>query len=328
MLVFSVGIALLFWIAATGVLVGGRTAVESAREKGVPAYIGARTAHAALSDADRAAWQSFRSGAAQLTGPGQRFRDDITTAGDSLSRIAEVDAGGEAGRDLLRSVNAQVVTYQGLVEQADATYRKGLEELGYAYLTYASRMLHADGGLLDRIDEIAERDRRAVGDRHGSFWVTDAAVAAVCLIAGALLAVLGHVQVAMARRFRRVLNLPLLAASVLLLGLTAWVAATFLRAGDAFAAAAERGLPAFDRTVRAQIAEADAGARALREDRPAAAGGGLDLAAAERAQRPLAARLGGATDTGGLVAGLPAGTAAVAGLAALGIWLRLREYRR
>ncbi|MBE1537194.1 hypothetical protein [Actinomadura algeriensis] len=321
------GIALLFWIAATGVLVGGRAAVDSAREEGVPAYVGARTAHAALSDADRAAWQSFRSGAAQLIGPGQRFRDDITTAGDSLSRIAEVDSGGAEGRDRLRSVNAQVVTYQGLVEQADATYRKGLEDLGYAYLTYASTMLHADGGLLDRIDEIAERDRAALKDRHASVWVTEAAVAAVCVIAAALLTLLGYVQAAMARRFRRVLNLPLLAASVLLVGLTAWFASTFLRVGDSFAAASERAMPAFDRTVRAQIAAADGGARALRADRPVGTEGGLDLAAAERAQRPLTARLGAATDIGGLAAGLPAGTAAVAGLAALGIWLRLREYR-
>lgn len=328
MMAFSVGIALLFWIVATGVLVGGQSAVESAREKGVPAYVGARTARAALADADRAAWQSFRSGAAQLIGPGQRFRDDITTAGDSLSRVAEVDVGGQAGRDLLRSVNAQVVTYQGLVEQADATYRKGLEELGYAYLTYASEILHGDGGLLDRIEQIADRDRRVLNDRHGEVWVTEGAVAAVCAVAAGLLAVLVYVQVAMVRRFRRVLNLPLLAASVLLVGLTAWFAATFLRVGDSFAAASEEALPVFDRKIQEQIAAAEAGARELRADRPVGAEGGLDLAAAERAQRPLTARLGGATETGGLVAGLPAGTAAVAGLAALGVWIRLREYRR
>ncbi|WP_344273762.1 hypothetical protein [Actinomadura napierensis] len=323
----AVGLAVLSWLAATAVLVGSRSAVSSVQDGGAPAYVSARTAHAALSDADRAAWQSFRSGAAQLIGPGQQFRDDLTTASDNLAHLAELDFGGNAGRDLLRAVNAQVVTYQGLVEQADATYREGLEKLGYAYLSYASDMLHGDGGLLSRIDEIAQRDLNGIsGERH-SVWTGGGLVAGAAAIGVALLAVLGYAQVSMARRFRRLVNPPLAAACVVLAGLIVWTSATFLHVDHAFAGASDSGLPAFDRTMRAQIHSADAGAGALRAGRAAPQDGGLDIVASDKAQRPLEAKLSDATDTRGLDAGLPLLSLAVAVLAALGVWLRLREYR-
>ncbi|TDC69242.1 hypothetical protein E1200_09115 [Actinomadura sp. GC306] len=321
------GMTFLHWAAATGVLVGGGSAVSSVRDRGVPAYVSARTAHAALSDADRAAWQSFRSGAAELIGPGQRFRDNLTTAGDSLAHIAERDFGGPAERDLLRAVNAQVVTYQGLVEQADATYREGLEDLGYAYLSYASDLLHGDGGVLARIDEIADRDRRAIDQRRHSAWGGTAAALGTALAGFALLAVLVYAQVAMARRFRRVFNLPLLAACLVLLGLVLWAANAFLHLDRSFDRAWQRDLPAFDRVVAAQSGTARAGASALRAGGPVDQAEGLDVTAVDEARRPLDARLTGA-GTGALAAGLPLLSLAVAGLAGLGFWLRLREFRR
>lgn len=324
----ALGMTLLFWAASTAVMVGGGTAVSSVRDRGVPAYVSARTAHAALSDADRAAWESFRSGAAELIGPGQRFRDNLTTAADSLAHIAELDFGGGAERDLLRAVNAQVVTYQGLVEQADATYREGLEVLGYAYLTYASDLLHGEGGLLDRIDEIAKRDLRAVDDRRHSAWGGTAAAIGAAAVGLVLLAVLVYAQVAMARRFRRILNPPLLAASLVLVGLIVWTANAFLHLDRAFDRAWERDLPAFDRVVEAQIGTAQAGASALRAGGPAGQAGGLDVSAVDEARRPLDARLGGAAHGGALTAGLPLLSLAAGGLIFLGVWARLREYGR
>jgi hypothetical protein len=319
-------LALLFWLVATSALVGGQDAVTTARERGVPAYVSARAARAALSDADRAAWQSFRSGAAKLIGPGQRFRDDPTTAGQNLARIAEVDLGGATGRDLLRAVNAQVVTYQGLVEQADATYRQGMEQLGFAYLSYASDLLHGDGGLLARIDEIAKRDRKAIEDRRHSAWIGTGVALAPVAVAVVLMAVLGYAQVSMARRFRRVFNGPLLAACVVLSVLVIWTTVTLVQTDRAFTHAYDKELSALDRVWQTQIATADAGAGALRTGRSADLTGGLNVAAADRAQQPLTARLADAADTEGLTVGLPLLTLAVAGLAAMGFVLRLREY--
>ncbi|MFS2291876.1 MAG: hypothetical protein FWJ90_04135 [Actinomadura sp.] len=323
----ALGMTLLFWAASTAAMVGGGTAVSSVRDRGLPAYVSARTAHAALSDADRAAWHSFRSGAAELIGPGQRFRDNLTTAADSLAHVAELDFGG-AERDLLRAVNAQVVTYQGLVEQADATYREGLEVLGYAYLTYASDLLHGEGGLLDRIDEIAKRDLRAIDDRRNSPWGGTAAAISAAAAGLVLLAVLVYAQVAMARRFRRILNPPLLAAGLVLVGLIVWTANAFLHLDRAFDRAWERDLPAFDRVVEAQIGAARAGASALRAGGSADQAEGLDVTAVDEARRSLDARPGGAAHGGALTAGLPLLSLAVGGLIFLGVWSRLREYGR
>ncbi|MBO2457722.1 hypothetical protein [Actinomadura violacea] len=324
----AVGLAVLSWLAATAVLVGSRSAVSSVKDGGAPAYVSARTAHAALSDADRAAWQSFRSGAAQLIGPGQQFRDDLTTASDNLAHLAELDFGGATGRDLLRAVNAQVVTYQGLVEQADATYREGLEKLGYAYLSYASDLLRGDGGLLSRIDEIARRDLHGIDGERDSAWAGRGLALGTAVIGAVLLAVLGYAQVSMARRFRRLVNLPLVAASAVLVGLVVWTSTTFLHIDHAFADASNAGVPAFDRTMRTQIRGADVGAGKLRAGHNVPQAGGLDVAAADKAQRPLEAKLADATDTRGLDVGLPLLSLAIAGLAALGLWIRLREYRR
>ncbi|WP_344587060.1 hypothetical protein [Actinomadura vinacea] len=327
MMALVVVLALLFWLVATIVSVGGQGAVTTARERGVPAYVSARAARAALSDADRAAWQSFRSGAAKLIGPGQRFRDDLTTAGQSLASMAAIDRGGATGRDLLRAVNAQVVTYQGLVEQADATYRQGMEELGFAYLSYASDLLHGDGGLLARIDEIARRDRQAIEERRHSAWTGTGVVIAPIAVGVVLMAALGYAQVSMARRFRRVLNVPLLTACVVLSVLVIWTTVTLVQTQRAFAHAYDKELSALDRVWQTQIAMADSGAGALRAGRSADLTGGLNVAAADRARRPLTARLADAGDTDGLTVGLPLLTLAVAGLAAMGFVLRLREYR-
>lgn len=63
--------AVVFWLTATILQRGLQAVTESTRDTASPAYLDAVQARAELSDADRAAWQSFRSGAAQLTGPGQ-----------------------------------------------------------------------------------------------------------------------------------------------------------------------------------------------------------------------------------------------------------------
>ncbi|TDD84421.1 hypothetical protein [Actinomadura rubrisoli] len=324
----AVGLALAFWVCATGVLFGGQSAVGSVEDRGVPAFVSARIAHAALSDADRAVWQSFRTGAAQLIGPGQRFRDDLTTAADNLARIAELDLGGGAGRDALQAVNAQVVTYQGLVEQADASYREGLVPLGLAYLGYASDLLRRSDGLLVSIENIAAYGEDAAHGWRHSAWAGSAAALTTVGLGVALLAVLVHIQVAMARRFRRLLNVPLLAASAVLAGLLVWTTATFFQVDHSLSTAYDTRLPALDRTLESQIVTADTGAKALRDNRSAGEAGGLNVAAAETAQEPLKDELADASDTGGLMAGLPLLTLAVAGLAASGVWFRLREFWR
>ncbi|WP_131738913.1 hypothetical protein [Actinomadura roseirufa] len=322
----AVALTLVFWLAATSVLSRGQADVRGAKDRAAPAFVSARTAQAALADADRAAWQSARSGTIRLTGPGRQFRDDLTAAGDGLARLAQSDLGGAAGRDRIREVNAQVVAYQGLVEQSDAAYREGVPALGLAYLTYASDLLHdpADGPLA-RLGKIAERDRAAVEDLGASFWTGTGAVVTTGGLAAVLLTHLGYVQVSMARRFRRVLNLPLLAASALLLGLALWTATALGDVEHHFDAAAGGTLHGSDRTLLGQIGAADSAARSLARNGPDS-GYRLNLTAANGSRASLDSALAKAAETGALPVGLPLLSLTAAALIVGGGLLRLREF--
>ena len=72
-----------------------------------------------MSDADRAAWLSFRSGEAEFAGPGVAFQDDITNASQEFQRLAALSGGPQ-----LQTASGQLVNYQALVRQADAAYER------------------------------------------------------------------------------------------------------------------------------------------------------------------------------------------------------------
>jgi hypothetical protein len=324
----AVGLTVLFGVTATVALSRGHATVASARDRGVPALLGALTAHSALSDADRAAWASFRSGEAQLIGPGPRYQNDITTAGQNLERLAVLDTAGARGRQLLQAVNGQLVTYQGLVEQADATYRQGTRQLGYTYLTYGSTLLHGPGGLLAQIDQIAALNQDALDHGRKSFWVDPGISVAVAASAAALLVCLVWAQIHTARTFRRTFNLALLLASVLVAGLTVWYISATAHGDDALRTAEQRALPASVRVWRGQIDGADADARGLRDGRSVPRSGDRPAGtAAGSAQHRLDSLLATAADGQGLPLALPLVSLAIALLAGAGLGVRLAEFR-
>ena len=324
----TVGLTVVFGVVASLALARGHATVVSARDRDVPALLGALTAHSALSDADRAAWASFRSGEAQLIGPGPRYQNDITTAGQNLERLAVLDTTGARGRQLLQAVNGQLVTYQGLVEQADATYRQGTQQLGYTYLTYGSTLLHGPGGLLAQIDQIAALNQTALDHDRKSVWVDPGISVAVAVAAAALLACLVWAQTHTARTFRRTVNPALLLASLLVIGLTVWDIGATAHADHALRAAEQRALPASVRLWRGQIDGADADARGLRDGRNVPRSGDRPAGtAAGDTQHRLDSLLATAADGQGLPLALPLVSLAIALLTGAGIGLRLAEFR-
>jgi hypothetical protein len=339
------------WIAATAVLRGLGNAAGAARATAAPAYLSAVAARAALSDADRAAWLSFRSGEAQLTGPGPRYQTDITAAGQDLEQLAALEPRGSAGAGLLTTISGQLVNYQGLVEQADAANRSDIalgpashDDLGLAYLTYASNALRdGQGGLLANVGQLARADRATLTASLTSPWASPLAFAVIAAAGAAVLAALAVTQVLLRRRFRRAASLPLLLAAAAACALVAWSATVILPSGAALAAARGTALPRAAATWRSQTTAVDAAAAALAAGRPAGSSastrsastrsaspgsdGGLDAAATAAAARELDADLATAQESGGLAAGLPLLALAIAALAGLAVWTRLREYR-
>jgi hypothetical protein len=313
---------------------GLQATTQTVRDSASPAYLDAVQARAALSDADRAAWQSFRSGVAQLMGPGQQYQNDITVAGQALERLAALDVSSGADSSLLQTISGQLVNYQGLVEQADAAYRRDVAlgagskgDLGFAYLRYASdAMRDPQGGLLASIGELARPAQQALDGELASPWADPAmlllsAVPALLLMAGIVAA-----QAFLRRRFNRALSPPLLLAAAAVIGLFTWQAVLSWNADSAFTAARSTALPGLTGLWQAQIAAVDAQAAALQSGRSANTGG-LNGTATGRAASALDADLAAAQDDAGLPIGIPVLAAVTAVVAYLGCRPRLAEYR-
>jgi hypothetical protein len=339
LLVVLLGATVVLWAAATVLQREMESTTGSARGTTSPAYLDAVQARAALLDADRAAWQSFRSGEAQFTGPGQQYQNDITTAGQALERLAALQAANGPDSSLLQTISGQMVNYQGLVEQADDAYQRdialgapGEHDLGFAYLTYASSaMRDPQGGLLASISQLAGPDQQALTSQMSSPWADPALIAVFIVPALLLIAAIAFTQSLLRRRFNRVLSPPLLLASALVVGLCAWLAVTTLHEDSAFAAARATALPRVTQLWQSQTSAVTAEAAALQSGSegavPDRASGGLNAAATAQADGALDADLASAQDVGGLPFGVPALAVAIAGLSYLALRPRLGEYR-
>jgi hypothetical protein len=338
-LMVVLGATLVLWVAATVLQRGMQSTTGSVRGATSPAYLDAVQARASLSDADRAAWQSFRSGEAQFIGPGQQYQNDITTAGQALERLAALQAGSAQGNSLLQTISGQMVNYQGLVEQADDAYQRDAalagaskHDLGFAYLSYASSAMRApQGGLLASVSQLAGPDQQTLSSQLTSPWANPALMALFLVPALLLLAGLVFAQMLVRRRFNRVLSPPLLLAGALVIALSAWLVAGTLHADSAFAAARTAALPRVTSLWQSQTSSVTAEAAALQSGSagtlPDRASGGLDGAATAQADSELDADLASAQDASGLAIGIPLLAAAIAIATCLGLWPRLREYR-
>lgn len=334
-----VATVVVLWLAATAVQRGLQATAGSVRGSTSPAYLDAVQALASLSDADRAAWQSFRSGEALFNGPGQQYQNDITTAGQALERLAALQAAGSANSSLLQTISGQLVTYQSQVEQADVTYQKDIalgsaskRDLGFAHLAYASSAMRArQGGLLASISQLAGPGQQALSSQLASPWTNPVLLMVFIVPALFLIAGIVFAQSLLRRRFNRVLSPPLLLAAALVVVMSAWLAVTAVHADSALAAARTTALPRAAALWQSQTSAVTAEAAALQSGSAGAvsdrASGGLNETATGQADGALEADLASAQDAGGLPLGIPALAIAIAALAGLGLWPRLSEYR-
>jgi hypothetical protein len=156
--------------------------------------------------ADATATNAFLVGG--LEPPAQRaaYDDALTTTG---ALIAEAARAQPADADALAALNQGVVAYAGTIEQARANNRQGLP-IGAQYLRTASAQLRTETlPILDTLVATnAERASVRMDMRLGYVFVVMAVLGLAALIVG---------QVWLARRFKRTLNLGMLAASIALL---------------------------------------------------------------------------------------------------------------
>jgi uncharacterized membrane protein YqjE len=240
---------LLVLTGAAGVVsaVDQEAAATEIVERIEPLSADAAAVYRALADADA----TLVSGYLQPDGPSpqdrQRYEDDIAAAAAGLAAAAG-RADDPATADRIAYLGRQLPVYTGLVERARAADRQGLPA-GPAHLAEASELM--ESSMLPVAESLQQRKARALS---AAFDRTQSVPVAALVLAVVTLSCLVVLQIVVARRFRRVLNAGLLAATVLLvLGLGWWTVAGS-GAGTSLGAAREHGRAVNEALVPAQIA--------------------------------------------------------------------------
>ncbi|MEU5692441.1 hypothetical protein [Actinosynnema sp. NPDC020468] len=318
-----------------------RGEVDTALGATAPALLGIANARTALAEAERSATEAFASGRGPMTGPGERYRNQIALANQALTQVATDTVAGDEGRARLRTVEGLVIDYIGLIGQADARQDRATDTvtpLTTANLWYAS-------GLLDdvqtRLAALGRSQRDVLEEQTGPEPVLDVAP---LVLSAALAVLLVLTQGRLRRRFRRQVNPALVAATLLTLvvagiGLLSLDARRDLRVA---AGTLESAVADHDAVVAGVGAHGDATLRDFLDRRCAATSCGTSVDrfrattpdAGPEPDGPGAAR-SSATATaaianagvGGWEPVLPLAAAGVFALVLLGFQPRLAEYR-
>ncbi|MGF7233393.1 MAG: hypothetical protein ACQSGP_00325 [Frankia sp.] len=223
----SVGLAVavaMLWGVSLATITARHDAIQGMRHDSGPSFVAAQRIHDALSEADATVAGAFLVGGVEPATLRAAYDRSIATA---TQQLVDLDRTGVPARlrGPLTILSGQIPVYTGLVERARANNRSGFV-IGAAYLRKASGLMQ--NTILPAADQLAafDADRIHAGYMSATRWYHPALV---IVFGGLALAGLVAVQVLLSRRTHRILNVPLVAATVLvtvssLLILTAFAA--------------------------------------------------------------------------------------------------------
>ncbi len=147
-----------------------------------------------------------------------RYLDDLEIAGAQLALIAARSRGSAGSSDAVARITQELPVYAGQVESARTSNRLD-HPVGASYLRRASDSMR--NSLLPAATGIYDEAARRLYDAYDEGTSTRHRVALLA-VGGTVLVLLVAAQVLVARRTRRVLNLGLLGATVIVAALGAW----------------------------------------------------------------------------------------------------------
>jgi hypothetical protein len=217
-----VGATALLWAVSFATVVVRQHAVDAVAGDAGPAFVAAQRIHADLSEADATVAAAFLAGGAEPAEQRAAFQRGIASATQHVIDLARAGGPPEV-RPPLNVLASQIPVYTGLVDQARADNRLG-HVIGAAYLRQASGLMQTT--ILPAADRLAAIDAGRIdgGYARATQWWHPVLVA---LAGVAALAGLGAVQLLLYRRTHRVLNVPLVAASLLVALATAGTLTAF-----------------------------------------------------------------------------------------------------
>lgn len=269
-----------------------RDAAQALASTSEPQLVQAEDLYASLSDADATAATTFLTGGIETTARRQRYLSDIAAAGSDLTALARRSGDGPQRR-AARTLATQLPVYTGLVEAARANNRQGFP-VGAAYLRRASDLMRTT--LLNAAEDVytVEAHRTNADYKTGT---ANGRLTALAIVAVVFVLLLAVVQFGVARFTNRILNVALVVATVIVVGLAVWIVAGLVSEQNALASAQRRGSD----SVQALSAARDLTLRAQRDDSLALIARGGDTTSLADFERAMVA-LRGERGHGGLLA--------------------------
>src|SRR5262249_44908464 len=230
-------IGLLVFAAVTTAATEARSrAAADVATRSAPELVTAENLYGNLADADATASTIFLRARQEPRQLRQRYLADVAAAGRQLADFSR-SAESPVARRAVRTISEQLPAYTGLVESARANNAQGFP-VGAAYLRKASTTMRNE--ILPAATELYRDAARQLRDNYEAGTSTLTLV--LVLVAGVgMLALLVVVQIFVRRRSNRILNVGLVAATVLVVGLLGWTLIRFAGAHDALNRAQERG---------------------------------------------------------------------------------------
>jgi hypothetical protein len=229
--------AIAFGVAMATAAASRRQAADAVATRTEPLLVEADGLYASLSDADATATTTFLIGGLEPVDRRRRYLADLASASERLTSLTDQVGDSAEARDAAATIATRLPVYSGLIEAARVDNRQGLP-VGAAYLRRASGLMRTD--ILPAAGRIYEIEaRRLDADYRSSTSATG--FVALAIVGSLLLALLVGTQVGLARFTHRLLNIPLLLATALLVAVAAWVLVAFVGSQNALSDAQRKG---------------------------------------------------------------------------------------
>lgn len=229
--------ALIFGVVTATAASARRHAADAVAAETEPLLYEADGLYASLSDADATAATTFLRGGIESGARRRRYLNDLRSATSQLTTLTRQVRNSPVAERSVSTISTRLPIYSGLIETARANNRQGFP-VGAAYLRQASDLMRTE--ILPAADRLyAVEAQRLVDDyRSGVGSGTFSVVVLTGLLA---LAALIGCQLYVTWRTHRVLNVPMLVGTIVLLAVIVWTLAAFSQEQGSLSTAQRKG---------------------------------------------------------------------------------------
>jgi hypothetical protein len=226
-----------FGVVATGAERSRAQAAQAVRNETEPLLVQAVKLYTALSDANATVTTTLLSGGLEPPLKRARYDHDLRASSAALATLTREAGTSAAARSALAVISQQLPEYTSLVASARANNRQGFP-IGAAYLRQGSGLL--TGIMLPAAGRLYAVEAQRLSDDYGSGTATAALVAFIGAVVVSL-ALLVIAQLYVARVSRRTFNLPMVAATIVIVAVALWGIVGLVSAQNALASARSNG---------------------------------------------------------------------------------------